>query len=286
MIRYYKFADVQFSLEGLPENIPDGKYLGMFRIDPAAPNLTIKIQLQELELTEDAIHEGNRYFVEKQGKRYLYSWFRTPHPAVISAPEDWAKQDVPIVINPELCKDCLFTVNQLLSLSGFYSGLLHRGCGVLHSSYVAVGDRAILFAGFSGQGKSTQAELWRQYRGAEIINGDRALIFRRKGSWYAGGLSVCGSSQICVNRTVKSAALILLEKSKKNVVCPVAAAEGYSAVMTGIAFHRWSSSEMLLADRLVMDIISEVPMYRLYNRADEESVEVLEKEIGGTLYDI
>ena len=166
----------------------------------------------------------NRYFVEKQGKRYLYSWFRTPHPAVISAPEDWAKQDVPIVINPELCKDCLFTVNQLLSLSGFYSGLLHRGCGVLHSSYVAVGDRAILFAGFSGQGKSTQAELWRQYRGAEIINGDRALIFRRKGSWYAGGLSVCGSSQICVNRTVKIAALILLEKSKKNVVCPVAAA--------------------------------------------------------------
>ncbi len=97
---------------------------------------------------------------------------------------------------------------------------------------------------------------------------------------------MCGSSQICVNRTVKIAALILLEKSKKNVVCPVAAAEGYSAVMTGIAFHRWSSSEMLLVDRLVMDIISEVPMYRLYNRADEESVEVLEKEIGGTLYDI
>ena len=67
---------------------------------------------------------------------------------------------------------------------------------------------------------------------------------------------------------------------------PMKTTEKYRALLTGMAFHRWGKEEIDTAGNLAMDILSELPMYRLRNRADEESVEVLEKEIGGTLYDI
>lgn len=62
--------------------------------------------------------------------------------------------------------------------------------------------------------------------------------------------------------------------------------EKYRALLTGMAFHRWGKEEIDAAGNLAMDILSELPMYRLRNRADEESVEVLEQVIGGALHDI
>ena len=55
----------------------------------------------------------------------------------------------------------------------------------LHSSYIIYHDKAILFTGPSGIGKTTQAELWRDYQGAEIINGDVTLIRKWDGRYCA-----------------------------------------------------------------------------------------------------
>lgn len=65
----------------------------------------------------------------------------------------------------------------LLEAVDLFDILAERGMLVLHSSYVLrkEGD-AILFSGASGIGKSTQAELWREFASARVINGDRALI--------------------------------------------------------------------------------------------------------------
>ena len=110
-----------------------------------------------------------------------------------------------------------------------------------------------------------------------------AFLKRLKNSFV---ISFCGSSKICRNYTAKIAAVILLEKGSDNRVFPMKIAEKYRALLTGMAFHRWKEEEIDTAGNLAMDILSELPMYRLRNRADEESVEVIEKEIGGTLYDI
>lgn len=286
MIRYYQFADICVALEGLPENMEDGMYLKIFRTGYHTPNIVLKIRAQTLKFSEKSEREGNRYFLEKDGKRYLYTWFRTSSPAVMAAQEDWVEDMITVIINREVFADNLFTVNQLLSLSGFSSGLLWRGCMTFHCSYIFTGDRALLFAGSSGAGKSTQAALWEKYRDAEIINGDRALIWRREDGWYVGGISVCGSSKICKNRTEKLAAVILLEKAEKNQVFAMKPAEKYRTIVAGMAFHRRSREETEQAGKLALRLITEISMYRLRNRADEESVEVLEQVIGGALYDI
>lgn len=286
MIRYYCFADRVIEISGLPDHMLDGEYLEPFRCRQSLPDMKIYVQQNYVEYPDSSKKlNGCRYF-ERNGKYYQVHEFSYASAAVMTALEDWKEKMVTVIVDPDICKERIFTVNQLLSLSGFFSGLLYRGCVTFHCSYILVGNFAILFAGFSGMGKSTQAELWRRYRNAEIINGDRALIFQREDGWYAGGISACGSSKICRNYTAKIAAVILLEKGSDNRVFPMKIAEKYRALLTGMAFHRWKEEEIDTAGNLAMDILSELPMYRLRNRADEESVEVIEKEIGGTLYDI
>ena len=57
----------------------------------------------------------------------------------------------------------------------------------------------ILFSGPSGIGKSTQAALWQRYAGAEIVNGDRALV--RPDTGTVSGVFYAGTSGISRNVT-------------------------------------------------------------------------------------
>ncbi len=284
--RYYQFADISLAVKGCPAHLPDGPYLEPFRTGEAVPDVTLYARTETIILPEDARRSGLMRYEERGGRCYLYNWFRTPDPAIRIAPEDWSGAEITATVHPELYEDPVFSVNWLLSLSGFHSGLLHRRCGTLHCSYIRHRGRAILFAGFSGAGKSTQAELWRRERGAEVINGDRALVFPRAAGWCAGGVSVCGSSKICRNETAPLAAIVLLEQGPENVILPMTAAARYRAVLAGLAFHRWSKAETALAGHLAMDLIGAVPVLRLRNRADLGAVEALERAMGGLHEDV
>ena len=285
MIRYYCFADRVIKISGLPDYMSDGEYLEPFRYRQSLPDMKIYVQQNYIEYPASSkILNGCRYF-EQNGKYYQVHEFSYVSAAVMIALEDWKEKAVTVTVDPDICKERIFTVNQLLSLAGFSSGLLYRGCVTFHCSYILIGNRAVLFAGFSGMGKSTQAELWQRYRGAEIVNGDRAMIFRREDGWYAGGGSACGSSKICKNRTAKIAAIVLLEKGKENRIFSMKSIEKYRMLLTGMAFQRLSREETETASRLAMNILSDVPVFRLCNKADLEAIEILERQIGGILYD-
>ena len=72
---------------------------------------------------------------------------------------------------------------------------------MFHSSYIKTERGAILFTAPSGTGKSTQAELWRRYRGARVINGDCSIIRRTKDGITVFGLPFSGTSGICINES-------------------------------------------------------------------------------------
>ena len=69
----------------------------------------------------------------------------------------------------------------------------------LHASVINWKDKGILFSAPSGTGKSTQADLWKKYEGAEVINGDRALIRKEKGDFTVYGYPYAGTSKIYTN---------------------------------------------------------------------------------------
>lgn len=59
--------------------------------------------------------------------------------------------------------------------------LLQRDAMILHASFVSTRYGGLLFSGVSGIGKSTQADLWQRYEGAELLNGDRTVLRRMDG---------------------------------------------------------------------------------------------------------
>ena len=88
----------------------------------------------------------------------------------------------------------------VLEAASLFDILADAGMLVLHSSYIVTRqEQGILFSGPSGIGKSTQAALWQRYAGAEIVNGDRALV--RPDTGTVSGVFYAGTSGISRNVT-------------------------------------------------------------------------------------
>ena len=79
--------------------------------------------------------------------------------------------------------------------------MLDNGRLMLHASYALTDKGGIVFCAPSGKGKSTQADLWQRHRGAEVINGDRAILRpTEEDGVLVYSMPFAGTSGICKNR--------------------------------------------------------------------------------------
>lgn len=156
--------------------------------------------------------------------------------------------------------------------------LAERGMLVLHSSYVlrAEGD-AILFSGASGIGKSTQAELWREFAAARVINGDRSLVDVDRG--MAHGIFYSGTSGICENHSAPIRAIVLPEQRAENRVFVPAHREAFMRLLNQCSYYPWDADSASEMTELVARLVGRVPIYRLDCRKDEGAVRALENEL-------
>lgn len=157
--------------------------------------------------------------------------------------------------------------------------VLSQGALHLHSSFVLYRDKAILFTGPSGIGKTTQAELWRDYRGGLIVNGDASLIRKVDDVWQAFGTPIHGSSPYCENRQAPIAALIALRQGKENRMERL---DGYEALRFCLPELYRPKMEPETEDvfwNTVDAFFSEIPVYLLTCRPDEDAVALTENTI-------
>lgn len=171
----------------------------------------------------------------------------------------------------------------LLSSIGLETILLRHGRCILHASFISVRGRAILFTAPSGTGKSTQAELWRRHRYAEIINGDKAVICNRGEEVFACGLPLCGSSGICRNETIPLAAVVVLAQGKENSAVRLRGAQAMKTVLPQIYTQPNEPEAVNGALAAAARIAERVPVFFLRCLPDESAVtcleEMLKKEI-------
>ena len=100
----------------------------------------------------------------------------------------------------------------------FYTHAVQRHIIYLHSSLIDHQGRGLMFLGPSGIGKTTQAELWNQYRDALIINGDVVFVQETADSFLGWGTPWHGSSPYCENASVPVYAMIVLKQSSENSI--------------------------------------------------------------------
>lgn len=150
---------------------------------------------------------------------------------------------------------------------------------IIHCSFIAHEGRAILFTAPSGTGKSTQAELWRDLRGARVINGDRALIRRVGGQIMAEGIPFSGSSHDCENASFPLAAIVYLAQAPKTEISRLGGYRAFSRIWEGININTWEQSDVEKASGLVQDLAVSVPIYYLPCTPDESAVAALEQAL-------
>lgn len=158
--------------------------------------------------------------------------------------------------------------------------LLAKGVLHLHSAFVLINGQALIFTGPSGIGKTTQAELWRDYQDAMIVNGDACLLRRMEDDrWWAFGTPIHGSSPYCENEKAPIAAIITLEQGEENVLTRM---DDFSALSYCLPeFYRPKMDEETedIFWNSVDSLFQSVPVYHLVCRPDREATELVKKEI-------
>jgi hypothetical protein len=153
-----------------------------------------------------------------------------------------------------------------------------NGC-VLHSSFIEKDDGAILFTGPCSIGKSTQANLWRKYADAVVVNGDKTLIFEKNGVIFASGMPFSGSSKDCLNRVVPLKSIVCLQQSDCNTVKRLVSAETFYKIYKNcypVPYSRDCTGKLI---DFVQKLSQSVPVYEYACLADESAVRYLEREI-------
>ena len=170
-------------------------------------------------------------------------------------------------------------VESLLSSIMLETVLLRHGRCILHASFLSYEGKGIVFTAPSGTGKSTQAALWHDCRGAEIINGDKALLRWDGDRLLACGLPLCGSSGICRNKTVPLDAVVVLAQSKENSAEILRGVQAVKAVLPQIYTQPGEADSVSDALNFAVNLARNVPVWRLRCLPDETAVTCLEEAL-------
>ena len=154
--------------------------------------------------------------------------------------------------------------------------LQHKGL-LLHASLIKYSGSALVFAGPSGVGKSTQANIWHTCLGADILNGDRAVLRRENTGWQAYGSPYAGTSGIYKNDQAPLAAIILLQQSEENSLRQLTAGEAFPYFYPELSVHHWEKAFVAKVTDLSLQLLAETPVYLLACRPEEAAALLVKK---------
>ena len=220
----YTFGDVTFEVE-LPVPLSDDNNCVDF-LSERNPDYTIRI------LIVDEV-DSNTSMAERNGNQ-ITRFFRNGMPNKLAIASLFADSKVAFVF-PD------------------------HDAFILHASYILYKGKAVLFTAPSGTGKTTQAQFWRDVHGAEIINGDRVLVTKRNGIFYANGIYASGTSGICKNITAPVGAVVLLEQGEHDEILPIPPRMLFLRILCECSYDLRDSHQCEKITELVSDMINALP---------------------------
>lgn len=167
------------------------------------------------------------------------------------------------------------TGKQLLSAMDLPHLLTVHDGFLLHASYIERQGRAILFTAPSETGKSTQARLWCDHAGAELVNGDRAAVRILDGEIFACGTPFSGSSPVRRNVSLPLDAIVYLSQAPENTITRLRGVRAFRRVWEGCTVNTWERADVEKATRTLSEVISRIPVYHLACTPDVRAVELL-----------
>lgn len=280
---YFRIADLFFELRS-PKKLAILPCMEPFRIEfVRKPDLIYKIVCNQLKFDVKRVVSKGDFSVVQDRERFI----RIKYVAI-------DKQIYPIFLSPDKHKNTymlclpndymdanavLFDKMQLWSFLAPEEGILAYQGFILHSSIIEWNGKAILFTAPSGTGKSTQAELWKKYAGADVYNGDRTIVRKINNVYYGFGSPFAGSSGIYRNKSAPVRAIVVLTQAENNQIYRLYGKQAFLPLFRETLMNTWNPAYMESMTDLLMDTITNVPIYHLACRPDRDAVRLVKETL-------
>lgn len=279
MDKLFQIGDFVFSLVAPDILLLPSNFL-MFEVERGVPEYTYRLHVADTiplpdgkvaakrsELIVYRTSSGESRLIGIKGQDTFYACYQETsdqHAEVFLSVQELSKLHI----------DPVFT-----SLLALERHMIKKDSLILHCAYMVYQGKAILFSAPSGTGKSTQADLWKRYRGGRIINGDRALLRKIDGEWFAGGWPVCGSSGICESGDTPVHAIVMLRQGTSNRVEALSPIQAFTQLYAQITINQWNREFVQHAIELIENLMGHVPVYQLTCNISEDAVRCLESAL-------
>lgn len=168
----------------------------------------------------------------------------------------------------------------LLNGIGLENVLAEDGSYILHCSFSELNGKALLFSGSSGIGKSTRAAMWAQTAGTRLVNGDKAVLRKKNGTFYAAGLPVAGSSGVFLNEEYPVGQIVFLNKTPYNSIAKLDAKRAFLRLFRNTVIHPWDGTFVAGATAFLGELAAASAVYESECDLSPESVEVQRRRMG------
>ncbi len=276
-----------FTLAGLqctlctPDKITISDNLRPF-LQPAQENTDCTIVLRSCPLLpqfcDGGVWHGPAYYDRCNNTARIFHC-NAPKTAAFAVTQLFENGNIEILVLPAYLS--YFTGSSgIFNRIGLETLLLQHSGLLLHASLIKYKDKTIAFAGPSGIGKSTQAKLWHEYLGADVLNGDRTALRKMQNTWHAYGCAYAGTSGIYKNDSAPLCAIVVLRQAKQNHIRRIQPAEAFRHIYPELSIHSWDKDFVAQAIDLLLQLMSDTPVYLAECVADESAVRITQKGIG------
>lgn len=170
----------------------------------------------------------------------------------------------------------------MINLLGKSRGILVHACGVKDNR-----AGGLLFAGTSGDGKSTLANLWNgraasgannqklEVRDTTILSDDRIIIRKTDGRFCIFGTPWHGDVKACSPEKFPLNKIFFLEHASKNYVRDVKRVEAVSKLLVRSFPPFWDGEGMEFTLQFIEEVTREVPCYDLGFLPDKSAIDFI-----------
>lgn len=156
-----------------------------------------------------------------------------------------------------------------------------RNTVLTHASCVTYKEKAYLFLGKSGTGKSTHSRMWLSaLEGVVLMNDDHPVIrIDEAGQAIAYGSPWSGKTPCYKNIQAPVGGIIRISRAPYNKARRLSVIESYASLMTSFSGMTWERDLADGRDRTIQGIIRSVPCWVMECLPDEEAAVVCSKSV-------
>ena len=173
------------------------------------------------------------------------------------------------------------TENLFHALRLFFLFLAQQnGLFAIHSASILYREKAWLFSGHSGMGKSTHTGLWHQLLGTPFLNGDLNLLGIHENRIMVYGIPWCGTSGIYTTRNYELGGIVLLGRDPaRDYLEELSPSDQILRVMQRMISPAWKESQLTKNLFFAEEIADRVPILHLFCTKNQSAVKVIREEI-------